>query len=92
MKKILLILSSLILMISCSTKNVDIKFTDTSINGVDIKTYTIDGCEYIGVVTGTNSDILTHKGNCSNPIHYQKNNLEKVLKSEKDTLILQNNN
>jgi len=31
--------------------------------------YKIDGCDYIGVVNGNRSDFLTHKGNCSNPIH-----------------------
>jgi len=29
-----------------------------------LKIYTIDSCEYIGKLTGGNSDVLTHKGNC----------------------------
>lgn len=34
-----------------------------------IHTYNIDGCEYIGSVSYGSADILTHKGNCKNPIH-----------------------
>jgi len=29
----------------------------------------IDGCEYISEGLGLNDAVLTHKGNCSNPIH-----------------------
>ena len=31
---------------------------------IKIYQYTIDGCEYIGNVTGNYRDFLTHKGNC----------------------------
>ena len=31
--------------------------------------YKIDGCEYIGNISFSYGDFLTHKGNCSNPIH-----------------------
>ncbi len=31
-----------------------------------LRIYVIDGCEYIGTVTGIQSDFLTHKGNCKN--------------------------
>lgn len=34
----------------------------------------VDGCQYIRMVTNTNSVLLTHKGNCNNPIHYFKTN------------------
>ena len=38
-----------------------------------ITEYTIDGCQYIGFLGGdSRSNYLTHKGNCTNPIHYQK--------------------
>lgn len=33
-------------------------------NSREIYVYELDSCEYIGVVTGYYSDILTHKGNC----------------------------
>lgn len=39
--------------------------------GIDaswLRTYHIEGCEYIGRVNG-NGALLTHKGNCSNPVH-----------------------
>ena len=29
-----------------------------------ISTIVIDSCEYIGYMVGSNSDVLTHKGNC----------------------------
>jgi len=42
----------------------------TEINHRSIYTYNIDGCEYIGEIGGDGkNDILTHKGNCKNPIH-----------------------
>jgi len=37
---------------------------------VIITEYTIDGCQYIGHLGGDpNSNYLSHKGNCTNPIH-----------------------
>ena len=36
----------------------------STINSIGIKNYTIDNCEYIGVVRGTGGDFITHKGNC----------------------------
>jgi hypothetical protein len=47
-----------------STANVDKKNTDFQINGNKLEIYVIDSCEYIGRVSGGNSDKLTHKGNC----------------------------
>lgn len=63
MKKLLLVLTIGILL-GCESRNVTITTTDFSIEGKYIKTYVIDSCEYIGSVYGSNSDILTHKGNC----------------------------
>jgi hypothetical protein len=38
--------------------------------GVIITEYTIDGCQYIGHLGGDpSSNYLSHKGNCTNPIH-----------------------
>lgn len=34
--------------------------------------FTIDSCQYIGKSIGTQYGILTHKGNCNNPIHKHK--------------------
>jgi len=37
---------------------------------VNITEYTIDGCQYIGCLSGDpRSNYLSHKGNCTNPIH-----------------------
>ena len=39
----------------------------------EITEYTIDGCQYLGYLGGdSRSNYLTHKGNCTNPIHQQK--------------------
>ena len=48
----------------CESKNVTVEQTTTTINGRDMKIYTIDSCEYIGTIYGNNADVLTHKGNC----------------------------
>lgn len=45
----------------------------------DTGTYTvtvIDGCEYLtyGYVGGTIPHVITHKGNCKNPIHQRTTN------------------
>lgn len=61
MKK-LLVLS--LLLFGCETRNARIETTTTTISGRNIDLYIIDSCEYIGKITGTQSDFLTHKGNC----------------------------
>ena len=69
MKKIILITLVALGVMGCETRNVDVKSTDTVIRGRPINTYTIDSCEYIGRMIGSNTDVLAHKGNCSNPVH-----------------------
>jgi len=64
MKKVLLSAAIAIFATGCETKNVSIQSTDTMISGMSIKTYTIQGCEYIGKAIGGDSAVLTHKGNC----------------------------
>lgn len=44
-----------------------------TIQGYDIKTATYEGCEYLIVGSG-NGQMMSHKGNCSNPIHNQVKN------------------
>lgn len=39
--------------------------------GPTYETVTIDGCEYIRKAWSENQT-LTHKGNCTNPIHWRK--------------------
>ena len=56
----------LVAVIFCGCKESTVK-EDKSIaiiNGVDVYTYTIDSCEYVGWLKGTNGDWATHKGNC----------------------------
>ena len=48
----------------CKSKNVTVEETITTINGRKMKIYTIDSCEYIGTIHGSNADVITHKGNC----------------------------
>ena len=56
---------------ACNTPN--IKEHKTSItystNGVSVDEYDIDGCQYIGHLSGMDWDWASHKGNCKNPIH-----------------------
>lgn len=49
---------------ACKTENAIVEDTNSVIEGTRIKNYVIDSCEYIGSVSGANTDILTHKGNC----------------------------
>lgn len=49
---------------SCETRNVEKYDTEFEIRGFPLQIYVIDSCEYIGRVYNSNSDKLTHKGNC----------------------------
>lgn len=60
----------LFLLVGCET-NVPTKSTTIVIRNVDFEIYEIKGCQYLGHIKGANSDVLTHKGNCKNPIHYE---------------------
>lgn len=70
MKKILIIALTLA-MFSCKQPNVKKQTTTYQIgdelNALEI--VTIDGCEYLYGPWG-NATVLTHKGNCKNPIHH----------------------
>ena len=70
MKKLILMFA--VALVSCETKNVTINKTEVEIDGRTIKIYEIDGCEYLGCNVGHENGILTHKGNCKNPIHNNK--------------------
>jgi len=69
MKTKLIALFAIAFMTACETRNTTVVHTDVEISGRNIRTYTIDDCEYIGNVYGGHGDFLTHKGNCKNPIH-----------------------
>lgn len=66
MNKLLLIL--LVGFISCSTENskqeLPYEELNVKIYGSSIREITYQGCEYL-----VSFDRITHKGNCSNPIH-----------------------
>jgi tetrahydromethanopterin S-methyltransferase subunit A len=65
MKRLLCLMVIMIVISGCyKTENVNIRKTKTVIEGQHIEVYMIDGCEYIGKISGGNTDILTHKGNC----------------------------
>ena len=83
MKKVILITLLIGMISSCTTneererleRDYPIVGKITSADGIgdrNIRTYLIDSCEYVGYINMTNSDILTHKGNCKNPIHIYK--------------------
>lgn len=39
------------------------------VNGQPYDTYVVEGCEYFRFSTHMAYSVLTHKGNCKNPIH-----------------------
>lgn len=53
-------------LLSCKTENVQVSSTDVVIDGIPVKTYVIDSCEYIGDISSSSSKTnwATHKGNC----------------------------
>lgn len=68
--KTFILLVCTIMLIGCGKPNVDIKRTDIIVregyNSLNI--IEIDGCQYFYGDWG-NATVLTHKGNCNNPIH-----------------------
>ena len=66
MKNIILLILISVLLLSCEDSS-DLLIQNTGIyyGNNELKIFTIDSCEYIGLVGLT----LTHKGNCKNPIH-----------------------
>lgn len=66
MKYLIILLS--FLFFRCET-NVHTEPTNIKVNGASFNIYYIDSCEYLSKSVGANSGLLTHKGDCSNPIH-----------------------
>lgn len=67
MKTLLLLL--LIGMMGCEESNVEQNTTQHIIGcNKRLNEVTIDGCQYLYGVWG-HATVLTHKGNCNNPIH-----------------------
>lgn len=72
-----LLLSFVIITFLCSCKELPLKEIESkktyrlgTNQDLKITEFTIDGCEYIGDLSGdSRSHYLTHKGNCKNPIH-----------------------
>lgn len=71
--KTFILLVCTIMLIGCGKPNVDIKRTDIIVRkGVNpLNIIEIDGCQYFYGDWG-NATVLTHKGNCNNPIHTYK--------------------
>lgn len=68
-----LLILAIVIFVGCEVPDSTATHTQ-KINDRLINTYTIDGCEYIGEIGGDGrNDILTHKGNCKNPIHGTQN-------------------
>jgi hypothetical protein len=69
MKSKLLLLALTIGMMGCDVPNVEQKTTQHAIAGhASLDEVTIEGCQYLLGNWG-NATVLTHKGNCNNPIH-----------------------
>ena len=72
MKKILVSISFLIVFASCENSSVEkltVKTIDNNLGHItNLRVIKIDNCEYLYGDWG-NQTVLTHKGNCNNPIH-----------------------
>jgi hypothetical protein len=70
MKNKLFLLALAIGMVGCYDVNVERKQTDYVIRGGNnpLTIVVVDSCEYLHGEWG-NATVLTHKGNCNNPIH-----------------------
>ena len=76
-KHILITLNILLfIVIACSSKSKSSKgltIDDVTVDYIssDLSIITIDKCEYVKYI-GTYGGGITHKGNCKNPIHFNK--------------------
>jgi hypothetical protein len=69
MKIKLMIVALIMGMVSCTERNVPSTKTEYMVNTYGlVEIVVIDSCEYLYGPWG-NATILTHKGNCKNPIH-----------------------
>ena len=70
MKKLLLATLLIGMMDGCTEPNVEKKSTEYVVSSVNspLKILNIDSCQYLFGEWG-NATVLTHKGNCDNPIH-----------------------
>ena len=68
----LLLICTVLAMYSCAEPNVPTQKTNYVLsNGGKLKIIIVDDCEYLYGPWGHGS-VLTHKGNCKNPIHKTK--------------------
>lgn len=67
MKSLLLIAFSCFLFVSCSDTQAD---AQRKVDSFNYNTVTLEGCDYY-FIPNTDGSIITHKGNCRNPIHKQ---------------------
>lgn len=77
MKKVMFTVIA-VFMFGCEEPNVSVKPTLYRIprgkglsESLDLKIVEIEGCEYF-MCTNYEGNVLSHKGNCKNPIHYKK--------------------
>lgn len=69
MKTKLLILLVLGALVGCAPEDPKPATNGKAYWANDYRTIVIEGCEYIYMGSG-NGQTITHKGNCSNPIHH----------------------
>lgn len=71
MKKLLtlIILTTLVGCRDVNIQKVEAPTITYASSGAKIETFLIDGCQYIGHLTGAENDWATHKGNCTNSFH-----------------------
>jgi len=65
MKKLILLGAIAISLVSCvKESNTLTQETGLIVEGMEVKIYTIDNCEYLGRRIGQSTGVMTHKGNC----------------------------
>lgn len=72
MKKLILLSVILIGCVNPDGKRVSHNYSGYNIGGFEINQFTIDSCEYVGVMNCGNANVLTHKGNCKYCIERNK--------------------
>ena len=85
MKKLLLLLLSITFLFGCGRfdpSKGSIRTVNLS-NGKKLYVYMIEGHEYIGRLSLSPNDILTHSGTCKNPNHFPKKGTVMVLSNGK---------
>jgi len=77
MKKIILLAVAILMMVGCAEESTQ------PIESLEMRTYIVDSCEYVGKHIGSRWGILAHKGNCRYCAERRKQELEALAEQLK---------